>query len=155
MNLKIREIAGSIISTGALVLYLVTMLDIISKVKVWIPGQPPVQINDGQILIATGIGGLISAVVIATLGISEPGKAPVGTVKALSRDYGQVLLSGITIVYMAVWLFLGSYVVYHGVIRSPGASSTLHDIGISWFGILTGALYAYFGLNPTKAEPEG
>jgi hypothetical protein len=154
MNLKIKEIAGSIISVGALILYFITLLDIVQQVKGWTAGQPPVVIDDGMKLIATGLGGLISAVVIATLGLSEPGKAPTGTLKSLSRDYGQLTLSVIAVIYIAVWMFLGIYTAYHGVIKSPGASTTLYDMGITWFGILVGALYAYFGINPARAAPD-
>jgi hypothetical protein len=154
MNAKIREIAGSIVSAGALILYAITLFHIISRIKGWSAGQPPVQIDDGMKLIVTGLGGLISAVVIATLGVSEPGKAPIGTVKKLSKDYGQIALSVITILYIAVWAILGGYAAYIGVIKYPGASSTMYDIGIAWFGILIGALYAYFGLNLPQPESE-
>jgi hypothetical protein len=154
MNVKVREIAGSIVSLGALVLYAITLLDIINRVKGWSAGQSPILIDDGKKLIVTGLGGLISAVVIATLGVSEPGKAPIGTVRKLSKDYGQLTFSVITILYIAAWVFLGGYVAYVGVIKYPGASSTLYDLGISWLGILIGALYAYFGLNPPQHGSE-
>jgi len=154
MNVKVREIAGSIVSLGALVLYAITLLDIINRVKGWSAGQSPILIDDGKKLIVTGLGGLISAVVIATLGVSEPGKAPIGTVRKLSKDYGQLTFSVITILYIAAWVFLGGYTTYIGVIKFPGASSTLYDLGISWLGILIGALYAYFGLNPPQHGSE-
>jgi hypothetical protein len=154
MNVKVREIAGSIVSLGALVLYAITLLDIINRVKGWSAGQSPILIDDGKKLIVTGLGGLISAVVIATLGVSEPGKAPIGTVRKLSKDYGQLTFSVITILYIAAWVFLGGYTTYIGVIKFPGASSTLYDMGISWLGILIGALYAYFGLNPPQRGSE-
>jgi len=154
MNAKIREIAGSIVSVGALILYAITLLDVIRRVKEWTAGLPPVLIEDGKKLIITGLGALISAVVIATLGVSVPGKAPTGTVKKLSNDYGEVALSVTTIVYITVWVVLGGYAAYVGVIKFPGASSTLYDIGISWLGILIGALYAYFGLTPPRSGSE-
>jgi hypothetical protein len=154
MNTKIREIAGSIVSVGALIIYAITLLNIVNQVKGWTAGQPPLLIDDGKKLIVTGLGGLISAVVIATLGVSEPGKAPIGTVRNLSREYGQVALSVITILYIAVWVLLGGYVAYVGVIRFPEASSTLYDMGMAWFGILLGALYAYFGLNLPQTRSE-
>jgi hypothetical protein len=154
MNVKVREIAGSIVSLGALVLYAITLLDIINRVKGWSAGQSPILIDDGKKLIVTGLGGLISAVVIATLGVSEPGKAPIGTDRKLSKDYGQLTFSVITILYIAAWVFLGGYTTYIGVIKFPGASSTLYDMGISWLGILIGALYAYFGLNPLQRGSE-
>ncbi|MEJ2596510.1 MAG: hypothetical protein P8100_15600, partial [bacterium] len=59
-----------------------------------------------------------------------------------------------TIVYITVWVVLGGYAAYVGVIKFPGASSTLYDIGISWLGILIGALYAYFGLTPPRSGSE-
>ncbi|MEN8229305.1 MAG: hypothetical protein ABFS38_14195 [Bacteroidota bacterium] len=150
MNQKIREIAGSLISVGILIFYFKALWQMVEKVKGWIPGNGPVEFSDGTILLATGLGGLVSAVVITTLGISKPGKAPTGAVQELSKDFGQITMAIIAIAYVGVWLFLGGYAAIYGVIRMPDASSTLHEMGIAWFGLLLGAGYAYFGINPPK-----
>ena len=144
MNQKIREIVGSLISVVILILYAAVLWEIIDLVKDWNKGDPEVDIAGGKLLIVTGIGGLVSAVVIATLGISEPGRAPTGTVQVLSKDFGKTLMTIVTLVYIGVWLFLGGYAAIYGVIKLPEASSTLNELGIAWFGLLLGAGYAYF-----------
>jgi hypothetical protein len=96
------------------------------------------------------IGGVVSAVIIATLGISRPGGAPTRQVQHLSEDYGPNLLKAIVITYISVWALLGGFAFYVGVLKSPEASSTLNEIGKAWLGLVVGAAYAYFGINKSN-----
>ncbi|MCP4312905.1 MAG: hypothetical protein GY790_16710 [Bacteroidetes bacterium] len=96
------------------------------------------------------IGGLISAIVISTLGISKSGGAPTGLVQELSKDFGSTLMTIITIVYVVVWFILGCFLVYYGVYKFPAASSTINELGQAWLGLAIGAAYAYFGFNTKK-----
>ena len=148
MNLKIREIIGCLISVALLVIYAVVLWDILDLVKEWKTGDPEVIISGGQLLIVNGVGGLVSAVVIMTLGITKKGYAPTATVVKLSKDLGKIIMAVVTIGYVLVWLILAGFVIYHGVIESPEASTTINELGKTWIGLVIGAGYAYFGINP-------
>jgi hypothetical protein len=147
MNMKIREIAGSILAVGLLIFYVLVVWQMISEVKDWIHGNDPISFSGGKYWIVNAIGGLISAVVITTLGISKPGGAPIGSVRELSRALGEVLMGIVTIMYITIWVILGCFVIYYGVIESPEASATLNEMGKAWFGLFIGAVYAYLGIN--------
>ena len=150
MNQKIREIIGSLISIGILILYAAVLWGILNLVKDWKIDDPEIPIAGGKLLILTGIGGLVSAVVIATLGISKSGGAPTGLVQKLSKDFDEILMTIVTIVYIAVWFILGCFIVYYGVIKFPDASSTINELGQAWIGLAVGAAYAYIGINTKK-----
>jgi hypothetical protein len=148
MNLKIREIIGFLISLGLLILYIVVLWEILDLVKDWKVNDPEVPISDAGLMVLNGVGGLVSAVVIMTLGITKRGKAPTASVRELSKDLGEIVMAVVIITYVLVWLILGGFVVYYGVFKFPDASSTINELGQAWFGLFIGAVYAYFGINP-------
>jgi len=152
MNQKIKEIIGCLISIGLLAVYAAVLWEVLNLVKEWEVNDPEIPINAGKLLILTGVGGLVSTIVIATLGISERSTAPTGSVRALSRDLNKTLMAIVTSAYVLVWLSLGGYLVYYGLVESPGASSTINELGQAWLGLAIGAVYAYVGINPKKPE---
>lgn len=94
------------------------------------------------------IAGLVSALVIAELAITEPGKAPVA--RALSDDASPMtksILKAVTISYVLVWLVAGLFAFMKGMYH-PKALPPLTSVGQSWLGLAVAAAYAYFGLKP-------
>ena len=94
------------------------------------------------------IGGLVSALVIAELGASEPGKPP--AVRALAADAPDTtikILTGITVLYIAVWIACGLAALVYGWTRQ-GLSQSVVDLGKSWLGLAVASGYAYLGIKP-------
>lgn len=105
----------------------------------------------------SGIGGLVSALVISELAITQPGAAPaarlVGGVGA-----GPVLgltLKIVTALYLLVWLGAGLAAYVVGTMWYPGILQPLSDLGQSWLGIAIAAVYAYLGINQQNTTGGG
>lgn len=117
------------------------------------------QLNSGELLALTTIGGLVSALVIAELAISTPGEAP--TVHAFGEsDSGLSALvmkaaPSIAAIYMIVWTLVGVVAFVVGVMQYPNKVQPLTDLGQAWLGLAVAAAYAYFGLNKNQAQPVG
>lgn len=147
MNPKTKELIGGILAIILLAIYAVALLKMIIRTNDWNPSLPPVSFNPDRIWVVNLIGGVVAAVIIATLGISKPGGAPIRQVQHLSEDYGKNLLKAIVVTYISVWVLLGGSAFYVGVLKNPEASNTLNEIGKAWLGLVVGAVYAYFGIN--------
>jgi hypothetical protein len=97
------------------------------------------------------IGGLVSALVIAELAVTEPGKSPVGaaivSVSAGRPTLGQIAWI-ITVLYLLVWVFTGLAAYVVGTMWWPQALQPLTDLGQGWLGLAVAAAYAYFGISP-------
>lgn len=94
------------------------------------------------------IGGLVSALVIAELAITEPGKPPVA--RAIGADTtapAQVFIKVLTYGYLAVWTIAGLAAFVVGL-RHPDVLQPLTDLGQGWLGLAVAAGYAYFGISP-------
>jgi hypothetical protein len=93
------------------------------------------------------IGGLVSALVIAELAVTQPGEVPVA--RALGESPGNVrtnFIKTLTVIYIGVWIFIGVWALVTGW-RYPDRIETLTDLGQSWFGLAIAAGYAYFGIS--------
>lgn len=96
----------------------------------------------------TVIGGLVSALVIAELAITQPGEAPVGRMLAENASSrAKSILKIVTFIYVSVWLVAGVVAFMKGMYH-PKALPALTSVGQSWLGLAVAAAYAYFGLKP-------
>lgn len=102
------------------------------------------------------IGGLVSALVIAQLAITEPGKAPVGREVSVAAPGWEAswTLTIVTSLYLLVWVATGLAAYVVGTMWWPGKLQPLTDLGQGWLGLAVAAAYAYFGLSP-PAEGQG
>ena len=108
----------------------------------------PNDFNDVMAQSLNVIAGLVSALVIAELAITQPGQAPVG--RALADDASPMarsVLKAVTIAYVLVWLIAGLVAFMKGMYH-PKALPALTSVGQSWLGLAVAAAYAYFGLKP-------
>ncbi|HEX5759365.1 MAG TPA: hypothetical protein VF121_09245 [Thermoanaerobaculia bacterium] len=97
------------------------------------------------------IGGLVSALVIAELSVTEPGKTPAARV--LSADSSTAAKSGLKVVafvYLAVWLATGLAAFVFASLQHPETLQPLTDLGQSWLGLAVAAAYAYLGIDPSR-----
>ena len=111
----------------------------------------PTSFNDVMSQSLTVIGGLVSALVIAELAITQPGEAPVA--RALSdnaTDRSKFILKAVTISYVLVWLGAGLYAFMKGMYH-PQALPAFTSVGQAWLGLAVAAAYAYFGLKPKES----
>jgi hypothetical protein len=101
------------------------------------------------------IGGLVSALVVAELAITEPGETPVA--RAIGGASADPRLSWtltiLTMIYLAVWAIAGLAAYVIGTMWYPGKLQPLTDLGQSWFGLAVAAAYSYFGISPAGGTP--
>jgi hypothetical protein len=98
----------------------------------------------------TTVGGLVSALVIAELAITQPGQAPVA--RALGSEASPTAsnaLKVITGIYLLLWVALGVSAYVVGAMWYPDTLKPLTDLGQAWLGLAVAAGYAYFGINHT------
>jgi len=96
----------------------------------------------------TTVGGLVSALVIAELAITEPGKAPVArALDSNASPRATNTLKLITGIYLLVWVALGLAAYVVGAMWYPESLKPLTDLGQAWLGLAVAAGYAYFGIN--------
>lgn len=105
-------------------------------------------ITSGMIFVSTTIGGLVSALVVAVLAITVPGKGPGASIiaeKATKRAkrIADILAS----LYVSAWVVIGLAALVYGVMLYPDISETLNTIGTMWLGIAVAAGYSYFGIK--------
>ena len=108
----------------------------------------PKDLNEGLLLILNLVGGLVSALVIAVLAVTTPGK-PIGKV-FLEDDPGQpsqTIITVISILYVAVWLICGIVLVIT-YIRKPDTVPAVSTAAKSWLGLAVAAAYSYLGVKP-------
>ena len=99
--------------------------------------------------IMTLIGGLVSALVIVELSVTEPGKPPVA--RALPTNPTQRATAGVKILtglYLLAWMVAGVAALIVGVIQHPKVVQPLTDLGQAWLGLAVAAGYAFFGVKP-------
>jgi len=147
MNPKEREILMGVIACMLLLIYTVTLGELIVSVYNWDPEVGDFVPNANAVWVISLIGGIVTAVVIANLAVSDPGETPISQVREMAEAYGKRLLKTIVWIYIIVWLLIGTGSFYVGVIRCPDTVATLTEIGKAWLGILVGALYAWFGIK--------
>ena len=145
MNTKFGVYFGGILAYILLLLYSITLIYVIWQVS--FSEGDPVEISSGLSYVLTTVGGLVSALVLARLTITPPGKSP-GTMK-FSQDKKELdLAEKLTLGYIAVWLVSGLTALIVGTMMFPGVNTTLSDIGTTWLGLAVTSVYTYFGLTP-------
>lgn len=95
------------------------------------------------------VNGLVSALVVSELAVTEPGKvplAPFATQEMIQKIGKPVkLLAGL---YLIVWLVAGLAAFFLGYLfADPDSLPPLSAIGQAWLGVAVGAAYAYFQIN--------
>jgi hypothetical protein len=94
------------------------------------------------------IAGLVSALVIAELAVTQPGEAPMARVLADGASQpSKTILKTVTIAYVLVWLIAGLVAFMKGIYY-PKALPALTSVGQAWLGLAVASAYAYFGIKP-------
>lgn len=115
--------------------------------------------NDGMAQALSVIGGLVSALVIAELAVTAPGRAPVTRVLADDASNWAVRTTAfVAAFYVLVWMGAGLAAFMVGLYH-PRTLPALTTHGQAWLGLAVSAAYAYFGLTPngdnSRGQPDG
>jgi hypothetical protein len=110
------------------------------------------ELTDGVVTVLNLVGGLVAALVISVLAISEPKGAPgSGLVETTATP---LLKNSVTIVstgYIVVWVACGVAALVVGLMKYPDAVPLLNAAAKSWLGLAVAAAYAYLNLKPATA----
>jgi ABC-type polysaccharide/polyol phosphate export permease len=148
-NEKSLEAVKGIFALLLLLIYLCLLGYMIIKVVTFDRVSPDaLEINSEVTFFITTIGALISAVVIGLLGNAESFSTPGKKMRETITPGESKFLKGVVWGYIGVWCIAGLITLIVGVFIYPDVNNTLHEIGRSWFGILLGSAYVYFGINP-------
>jgi len=105
--------------------------------------------NDGMAQALSIIGGLVSALVIAELAVTQPGQAPLARTMAANASHWAVrAVKIVSVFYVLAWIGAGFAAFYVGLYH-PKALPALTTLGQAWLGLAVSSAYAYFGLKPT------
>lgn len=117
-------------------------------------GNPPcgnytADLNEGVVTVLNLVGGLVSALVIAQLAVTEPGTAPGAGLLGGENvaDTTMKLVKVISVAYVAVWLACGLASLIVGYLQYPNVVSQLTANAKSWLGLAVAAAYSYLGVR--------
>jgi hypothetical protein len=140
---------GFVIAIVLLLLYVGAMIFLVERVLAC--GSAPIcdiGMTDGATYVMTTVGGLVSALVVAVLAITDPGTNPASSmISDTSSDRTKSIVNIVALTYLTVWVLFGLIALIIGVMIYPTASPTLNQTGTTWFGTAVAAAYAYFGIQ--------
>ena len=141
-----QQLLRGAIAVALLLLYAITVGYMVRAV--WShSGGDPLEFSPGIVMVATGVGGLVSAYVVAVLAVTSRGDVPnlLRANAGASRSGGPgTLVSG---AFLLVWFGVGVSTFVVGFMLKPDANQTVSDLGSSFFGVALAAGYAYMGLK--------
>jgi hypothetical protein len=95
------------------------------------------------------IAGLVSAMVIAELAVTQPGQLPMLGSTGDRDDLGilpRKILSAISTVCIIAWIVVGLWAFLAGLERNTSLPKELITYGQAWLGLAVASAYAYLGL---------
>ena len=150
-----RAFFGALIAGLLLALYVYLVIEGASAVTCAIQancsGPLPTEFTPEMTAALSVVAGLVSALVIAELSITEPGKAPVA--QALDKNSSvnaTRLVKAVAGLYLLVWVAMGSWALLIGL-KHASVLPAITNLGQAWFGLAIAAAYAYFGIKPPSA----
>ena len=99
-------------------------------------------------LILNVVGGLVSALVIAELAITQPGDLP--SAQILKRRHTKSehkLATIISTAFIVVWLLGGAAAVLMYLLYPNAIPTTLSEFAKAWLGLALASAYSYLGIK--------
>lgn len=151
MNRKFAEVFVGTLAFILLLLYAITVAYMVSAVirAGKVDPAEALPFTGGLVFVVTTIGGLVSALVVATLAVTQPGESP--SIRAVTAGDGGVQHGSdvwLSKTYLIVWLVVGLGALVVGVMLYPDVNQTLKDIGTTWIGLAVASVLAYFRIEP-------
>lgn len=154
---------GGVIAVVLLFLYTITMGLMLTDV-VACGQQPEAQRSScsqypdgsGATFVLSTVGGLVSALVVSELAVTEPGTDP--TEKYFSGDVSPNVKRAVGVVavlYLVVWTATGLLALVIGVMMFNGVNPTVSNAGTTWLGLAVAAGYSYFGIRAPQKTLDG
>jgi len=151
MQNKFSVMFGGAIAGTLLILYAFSLIymSVLVFQAGYVKPDRAIEFSSGLVYVATTIGGLVSALVIAKLAITKPGKNPGIMRMAVNADGEPNLwVTRLSIAYLIIWLVVGLLALVVGAMLYPNVNQTLNDLGTTWLGLAVASGYAYFGIKP-------
>jgi hypothetical protein len=141
-----KETAQAALAYVLLTIYVVTVGYLIYAVVACAraSGCTAVTTSEGMLYVVTTLGGLVSALVVASLAVSVPSETL--SIAGLDTTNNATL----TWLYVGAWALAGIAALIVGVMLYPDKSQTVEDIGTAWLGLAIMGVYAYFGIAPKR-----
>src|SRR3954471_18704092 len=134
MNSAIGAAFGGLVAVILLLLFSASTFYMVSSVISFCAStnpcvSPPAGlVGEGFVYVVTTVAGLVSALVIAQLSITEPGKPPtLGSFRPEGR--AATMVAGVVALYLLAWIATGLAALVVGVMLYPKVNQTLADIG--------------------------
>jgi hypothetical protein len=111
----------------------------------------PSSFNDTMAQSLGIISGLVSALVVSELAITDPMDVPAASAFRRTNAAGVVLpaptvLKVVSVIYLVAWTVLGFWAFLMGI-EHPTVVPPVTSLGQAWIGLAVAAAYAYFGLK--------
>ena len=150
-----RIIISSMISCTLLVLYIFLWCEAIKVIDCinagFCTGDPSQYFTETMAQTLALLNGLVSAVVIAELAITEKFKPP--AFRSLGAKIGsssQSFVESISVLYILIWLLTGGYALWISL-NNQYVLPSIATLGKTWLGLAISAAYAFFGLGPESS----
>jgi hypothetical protein len=146
-----KPIFGGLVAIILLGLYVYAI--VIAILAVQCLSQPNCQeytkdLNEGIVFVLNLVGGLVSALVVAELAVTPPGKPPVALkLAANATPTTKNLAMWVSIAFIIVWLVCGVVALIVGYLQYPNVVPALTASAKSWLGIAVAAAYSYLGIK--------
>lgn len=140
---------GAIIVIILLVLYVYTLS---WAIDLAVTGPNTVEkLPEGVSRTMATVGGLVSALVIAQLAVTDPDEPFKWPANPTSGVWGKIsdwIVPVTKTFYVLVWIVLGFAAFVVGELWHPGKVAPLTTFAQAWLGLAVAAGYAFFGLKP-------
>jgi hypothetical protein len=103
---------------------------------------------EGVSLVLNVVGGLVSALVIAELAITQPGQLPSAQIlKRRSIKSPRRIVTIVSTAFIVVWLIGGAASVLMYVSYPNAISMALREFAKAWLGLALASAYSYLGIR--------
>jgi len=102
---------------------------------------------EGVNLILNVVGGLVSALVIAELAITQPGEFPSAQILKRRQGKSKRLITVVSTAFIIVWVLGGAGAVLMYVLYPNVIPATLSEFAKSWLGLALASAYSYLGIK--------
>lgn len=144
-----KSVAGGLIASVLLFFYIVLVLKA-AKIAECIGTNCGTvsagSFNDVMAQAMSVLGGLVSALIISELAVTEPGQTPGSRMLQSTSPKARRILRYTTGAYILAWLATGAWAFWTGL-NYPDALPSLTSVGQAWLGLSVASAYAYFGIR--------
>jgi hypothetical protein len=101
---------------------------------------------EGVNVILNLVGGLVSALVVAELAITQPGELPSAQI-VRRRPSKPWIVKAVSTGFIIVWLLGGAAAVFMYLLYPKAIPSTLAEFAKAWLGLALASAYSYLGIR--------